>query len=224
MDSKVLFNGFSSSTIQFLKDLESNNYKEWFEDHRNIYEKELLNPFKELITVLTPAMFNIDSQFELRPHRVLSRIYRDTRFSKNKDPYKTSMWMNFQKSTTHWEDFPGFFMELNADNYFYGMGLFAPKKKTMDTIRDHITYDEDEFKKKTQELLKNGFLIGGETYKRTITNNLSEYFQQWIQRKSLYVYKTHPIGPEVFSQKFADIIRSENESLAWLYNFLKDED
>lgn len=218
-----MFNGFSSQTIQFLKELGENNYKEWFEDHRSVYESELLNPFRELVAALSPAMYNIDSEFELRPHRVLSRIYRDVRFSKNKDPYKTSMWMAFQKPTKNWEDIAGYFFELSPEGYFYGMGLFAPKKKTMDGFRENIAYDAKEFQRQTQLIQERDFYIGGEEYKRPIASDLPEYFQPWIQRKGVYVAKTNAIGKELFSPAFADIIRDEFESLEWLYNFMKDE-
>jgi len=219
----MAFKGFTPATIQFLNDLKENNYKEWFEQHRDIYENELVKPFKELVATLTPAMFNIDPQFEFRTHRILSRIYRDVRFSKNKDPYKTCMWMSFQQPTKEWERIPGFFMELNTDGYFYGMGLIGPKKKDMDNIRESIAYDADEFQRQTQLILERGFHIGGDEYKRPLENNLSEYFQPWIQRKGLYVGKNRSIGEEVFKAEFADIIREDYESLTWLYNFLKEE-
>ncbi|MDU1905939.1 MAG: DUF2461 domain-containing protein [Dysgonomonas sp.] len=217
------FKGFTPATIQFFKDLKENNYKEWFEEHRDIYEKELLQPFKELAATLTPAMHNIDPSFEMRPHRILSRIYRDIRFSKNKEPYKTCMWMSFQPSTKDWEKIPGFFMELRADGYFYGMGIFQPKKREMDSIREDIAYDADEFQKQTQKILDRGFIIGGEEYKRPIPSELPAYFQPWIQRKGIYVYKEKAISKEVFSEKFAEIIKEDYESLVWLYNFLKDK-
>lgn len=219
----MAFNGFTPATIQFFKDLQDNNYKEWFEEHRSVYDNELVKPFKELISTLTPTMYNIDSQFELRPHRVLSRIYRDVRFSKNKDPYKTCLWMSFQIPTPDWVNIPGFFMELNAETYFYGMGLFAPKKKTMDALRDSIANDAKEFQAQTQKILDRGFVIYGDEYKRPIPNELSEYFQPWVQRKNLYVGKNIPINEDVFSPKFAEIIREDYESLVWLYDFLKDE-
>lgn len=218
------FKGFTPETIQFLKDLKENNYKEWFEAHRDVYEKELLNPFKSLVVALTPTMYNIDPTFEFRPHRVMSRIYRDIRFSKNKDPYKTSLWITFQPPGVQWENYPGYFMELSDEGYFYGMGLYMPKKKLMDNFRENIEYNPTEFQKITQKtVLDRGFKLGGEDYKRPVANNLPEYFQQWIQKKNVWVSKSKPIGKELFSAHFADIMIEDFQSLEWLHNFLKDE-
>jgi len=219
------FKGFTPQAFQFFKDLQGNNYKEWFDAHKHIYELELLNPIKALISTLSPTMYNIDPAFELRPHRAMSRIYRDTRFSKNKDPYKNFMWVAFQIPVTGdiWKDYPGYFMEFRAETYTLGLGLFQPKKKVMDALRDEISYDAEEFQRVTQEtVLDRGYIIGGDEYKRPITNDLPEYFQPWIQRKGVWVEKVRPIGKELFSLDFAKLVQDDFVAMEWLYNFMKE--
>lgn len=224
MNDTDRFKGFTPATFQFLKDLGENNHKEWFEAHRHVYESELLNPFKQLAGTLTPAMYNIDPRFELRPHRILSRIYRDIRFSQNKSPYKNYMWMSFQQPVANWEHFPGFFLELRADSYGYGMGYGMAKRKTMDEFRDKMEYDADEFLANTQKnVLDRGFEIMGDSYKRLLENNLPEYFQQWYQKKSVFIWKNKKIGEELFSADFANTLQDEFKALEWLYNFMKEE-
>ncbi|NDV78796.1 DUF2461 domain-containing protein [Dysgonomonas sp. 511] len=225
MPSKLIFKGFTPQTFQFFRDLKENNYKEWFDANKHIYESELLNPLKALFTALSPAMHNIDGAFEMRPHRGISRIYRDIRFSKNKNPYKEFMWLTFQipASREEWKDYPGYFMEIGADRYTLGLGLFQPKKKVMDALRDEITYDAEEFQRVTQEtVLDRGYTVNGEEYKRPIPNDLPQYFQPWIQRKGIWVEKVRPIGEEVYSEKFAEMIKDDFVALEWLYNFMKE--
>jgi len=225
MIKKEIFSGFTPGTFQFLKDLKENNYKEWFDAHKHIYESELLNPLKALLRKLSPAMYAIDPIFDVRPHRAISRIYRDTRFSKDKSPYKTFMWMSFQRPVTgeEWKDYPGYFLELTEDSYSLGMGLFQPKKKVMDNFRDAVSYDAEEFQRVTQAtVLDRGFTVGGEDYKRPLPNDLPAYFQPWIQRKGINVFKTMPITEEVFSATLADKIIEDFVALEWLFNFLKE--
>ena len=219
------FKGFSPETIQFFNDLKENNYKEWFDEHKSIYETEVLAPLKALVVSLSPVMHNIDPAFELRPQRAISRIYRDTRFSKNKEPYKTAMWFTFQRpvSRDDWKDYPGYFMEIAGDSYTLGMGLFMPKKKAMDAFREEVSYDAAEFQRVTQQtVFERGYQLGGEEYKRPLASDLPEYFQQWIQRKGIYVYKTNPIGEELFSAKFVDQVSDDFQALEWLYNFMQE--
>jgi uncharacterized protein (TIGR02453 family) len=218
------FTGFSPAAIRFFHDLEENNYKPWFEANKPVYEKEIVQPFKALVTALTPAMYAIDPRFEFRPNRVLSRIYRDIRFSHDKTPYKTCMWITFQRPVPDWMNYPGFFMELSANGYIYGMGLYAAKKQVMETFRSKVEDEQDYFKSITRELIdKRGFSIDGECYKRPLKNNLEEYFQPWVQRKSVWLMKRRPVGDEVYDVRFLEILEEDFTALKDLYNFFLEE-
>ena len=222
-ENATLFTGFTKETFQFFNDISENNYKEWFDANKSVYEEAVLNPLKNLGIALTVTMHNIDPKFDLRTHRIVSRIYRDTRFSKNKDPYKDRMWLYFEQPTDDCGSFPGFYIEFSANGYTIDMGMYKPKKIVMDSLRDKITYDALEFEKESKKLLDLGFEICGEEYKRPIKNNLPPYFQQWIQRKSIYVSLKKDIDKELFSTDLVDVLQKQINSLVWLYNFMKDE-
>jgi uncharacterized protein (TIGR02453 family) len=217
------FTGFTPETFKFFNDLKENNYKPWFDEHKYLYEQEVLQPLRALVLAMTPAMYSIDSQMDFRPNKTLSRIYRDVRFSHDKSPYKTNMWFTFQRIVDNWEGFPGFFMEVGSEGYQYGMGLFMAKKKVMDSYRSKVEYEQDNFREITQDLVgKYGFRFGGEEYKRPIENNLPEYFQPWIQRKSIFLHKSFPVGKELFSADFAQYMTDEFIRMQALYDFLVD--
>ena len=82
----MAFTEFTKTGIFFLKDIASNNNKEWFEQHRNTYEKYLLEPLKQLVTDLELVIKSIDNNIETAPviNKTISKIYRDTRFSSDK--------------------------------------------------------------------------------------------------------------------------------------------
>ncbi len=217
------FAGFTPATFQFFKDLGENNCKPWFDEHKYIYELELLQPLKSLVVAMTPPMYEIDNQIDFRTTRTLSRIYRDIRFSHDKTPYKTHMWLTFQRMVPEWQNFPAFFVELSAEGYFYGMGLYGSKKKIMDDMRERIEYQPDHFEEITKDLIgKHGFSLDGELYKRPLKNDLPEYFQPWMQRKSVYVYKRCPLGKELFDSSFAEHLASEFALTKGLYDFFVD--
>lgn len=222
MKGALPFSGFTPQTIQFLNDLKENNFRQWFEDHRELYEIELLQPFRALANTLTPPMHAIDSLFEFRPHKMISRIYRDTRFSKNKDPYKTCLWLNFQRVGTSWENFPGYFMELSAEHCLLGMGLFAPKRNVMDAFRERIETEPDAFRDLAERTVTaRGYAVDGETYKRPIPNTLPDFFQPWMHRKAVYVIKTLPLSDErIYSDALAGLIADDFTHLAELYRLM----
>jgi uncharacterized protein (DUF2461 family) len=131
------------------------------------------------------------------------------------------MWITFQRIVPNWETFPGFYMEITADSYQYGMGLWMAKKNAMDEYRAKIEFEPESFRRMTEDLTgKHRFIIGGEEYKRPINNSLPEYFQTWVQRKSMYLYKVCPIGNELFDEGFAQHLSNEFALLQPLYEFL----
>ena len=89
------FNGFLAAGLQFLADLEVNNEKEWFEAHKDVYQSQLLEPATNFITAVGERLQSISNQirYDTRTNGSgsLMRIYRDTRFSKDKTPYKTAV-------------------------------------------------------------------------------------------------------------------------------------
>jgi uncharacterized protein (TIGR02453 family) len=217
------FSGFTPETFNFLTGLAENNCKPWFEEHRLIYEEELLQPLRAFTLAMTPTMYAIDSQIDLRVNKIVSRIYRDTRFSHDKSPYKTCLWVTFQRLVQNWEGFPGYYLEIGKEGYQYGMGLFMAKKKGMDDFRARVEYEADHFREMTEDLIgKHAFSMGGEEYKRPLTNDLPEYFQPWVQRKSIFLYKKHPIGKELFDENFVRFMADEFTVMQPLYDFLVD--
>jgi uncharacterized protein (TIGR02453 family) len=217
------FTGFTQETFNFFAGLKENNYKPWFEEHKTVYEQEVQQPLKALVLAMTPVMYSIDSQMNFQVNKIVSRIYRDIRFSTDKSPYKTNMWITFQRVVPDWEGFPGFYMEITADCYQYGMGLYMAKKNVMDDYRAKIEYEPEHFRQMTKALIgKHSFTLGGDEYKRPLTSSLPDYYQAWIQRKSIYLYKTCPIGKELFDEGFVQHLSNEYALLQPFYNFLVD--
>jgi uncharacterized protein (DUF2461 family) len=92
------FKGFSPKTLKFLRGLKANNSKAWFQAHRADYEEYALQPLRYLVTDLGDFMLDIDPYFEITPsvNKTISRIYRDTRFSKDKSPFRSTVWFTFK--------------------------------------------------------------------------------------------------------------------------------
>ncbi|RMN22168.1 hypothetical protein ALQ63_02046 [Serratia plymuthica] len=131
------FTGFSQQGLNFLQQVRLENDKDWFEANRNLYERELLTPFRTLVAELSPAMLAIDPQFETRPAigKTLSRLHRDTRFSHDKSRYRSRMWLTFKRPSKDWKDAPVYFFELGPDMLRYGLGYYSANKPTMDLFR-----------------------------------------------------------------------------------------
>ena len=217
------FNGFSQRTLNFLKNLRVNNNKAWFETRRGEYQEYLLNPLQDLVVDLTEFMLTIDPHFEIRPMvgKTISRIYRDTRFSKDKSPFKNTMWITFKKPNNDWKDAPAYFFEISPDSYRYGMGFYSASKETMDRLREMIVRKSKEFFKVFSLYSKqNAFVVEGEKYKRILNDNIPEEFQDWYQRKNLYLVCNRRIDDSIFSKKLLNNLISDFGLITPFYHYL----
>ena len=218
------FEGFYSETLAFLKDLASNNNKPWFDAHRYRYERFVLNPLRALVVELTEFILTIDPDIETAPavNKTISRIYRDTRFSKDKTPFRSNMWIVFKRPRSDWKDGPGYFFELFPDWYRYGMGFYSATPATMARFREMIDDNPDEFLKVTAFYEESGhFELNGEKYKRLIDSSHPPKIHAWVQMKNFYIAHNSKIDDRLFSPSLVDELISHFIKLVPLYHYIE---
>ena len=133
-------------TLQFLTDLKNNNQRDWFYTHKQNYDKVRKN-YEEFANVLLENLKLFDHTLrDLEVKQCLFRIYRDVRFSPNKEPYKTHFGVYFSKNGGKNSNFAGYYFHLDPEESFFGGGIYMPLPEYLKTIRKEIYYQIDEFK------------------------------------------------------------------------------
>ncbi|MGF1924293.1 MAG: DUF2461 domain-containing protein [Bacteroidia bacterium] len=135
----------NKKTFDFLEVLSENNNREWFAEHKHLYEEakaDLFVMIAELIKVLSA----IDPQYsaDTEPKKALMRIYRDVRFSKNKDPYKNNYGIAFDVKG-YGPNTPSYYLHIQPGNCFFGVGFWQPESQVLKMIREEIDYNGAEF-------------------------------------------------------------------------------
>lgn len=217
------FSGFFPESLAFFEQLASHNRKEWFDAHRGDYERYLLEPLKRLVGDLGEAMLAIDPELVVTPavDRTISRIYRDTRFSRNKSPYKTRLWISFKRRVPDWKTTPCFFFEISADGCRYGMGFYGASRETMDNLRRLIETRPDEFRALVAPYHSQSiFTLEGGCYKRPLNPALPEDLQEWHCRRNIYFMCERPVDGRLFTTAIRDDLRDGFLLLQPLYELL----
>ena len=217
------FDGFPPQALAFFEGLAANNSKAWFEAHRGDYEAHLLTPLKALVSDLAEPMLAIDPELVVIPavDRTISRIYRDIRFSRNKSPYKTHLWVSFKRPSPDWKAAPCFFFEISADGYRYGMGFYSASRETMDNLRRLIEARPAEFRAVVACLEgQTSFSLEGECYKRPLRPDLAEDLQQWHRRKNVYLICSRPVDGRLFTRGICDTLQEGFRQLQPVYELL----
>ncbi len=215
-----MFSGFSVDTINYLEALKENNNKLWFEENRDRYSEYLVTPMKELANELGPVMLSIDSLFEIKPAKCISRINRDIRFSKDKSPYRSNMWLAFKRVYQDWKAEPVYFFELFPDYYRFGMGFYSIPVETLCKLRAMIDEGNKDFKRIYSLYNKQStFLLEGEKYKRIINPSLPPEMNEWYQRKEIYLTCNRNIDDRLFSPGLINDIAEGFKALEPMYYF-----
>jgi uncharacterized protein (TIGR02453 family) len=219
------FQGFSRKTFTFLRDLGRHNDKAWFEAHRPVYEQHVLQPLRDLVTDLADAMLGIDLSFEVEPAvgKTISRIYRDTRFARDKSPFRDCMWITFKRPGMDWSRYiPGYFLEINRTWYRYGLGFYDAAPDLMARFRRRIDEDPKTFLKAVAWFDKQDiFTLQGEPYKRPIGRDKPEPIRTWYQYKSFYLSRDCGIDDTILSPQFADRLATHFIMAAPLYHYIR---
>ncbi len=136
--------GIDSATFQFLSELKENNNRDWFNDNKPRY-LAAKDDFTEFLSTLHQTFSEIDSLAPFNPKKAVFRIYRDVRFSKNKDPYKTNIGGILYRGE-EWTKCP-WYVHLEPGNVFVGGGIWEPPSAALKAIRQEIDYNPEPLKK-----------------------------------------------------------------------------
>jgi uncharacterized protein (TIGR02453 family) len=161
---------FEKKTISFLKELADNNNREWFQANKSRYENDVLDVALHFIQTMQDPLAKIAPHFTAVPTRIggsLMRVYRDTRFSKNKLPYKTNIGIQFRHERAKDVHSPGYYVHIAPDEVFLGAGMWRPDAEPLRQIRERIAARPDEWQRAISTApFKKRFSLNGEVLQR----------------------------------------------------------
>ncbi len=133
-------------TLKFIKEVAENNNREWFAENKSRYE-EAKQDALNLVSALIPELSKVDPLIsaETDAKKSLMRIYRDVRFSKNKDPYKNNFGVWFSAKSKGGNE-PGYYLHIQPGKSFIAGGYWMPEAPHIKLIRQEIDYNIGEFK------------------------------------------------------------------------------
>jgi uncharacterized protein (TIGR02453 family) len=140
---------FNPAFFKFLRDLKKNNNRPWFHENKERYEKTVRNPLLDFIGDVGPSLRKISRELVVDNSPTggsMFRIYRDTRFAKDKSPYKTHVAAHFPVSRKKDVHSPGYYLHLQAGEVFSGGGIWRPEPPTLNQIRDFLANHPRQWK------------------------------------------------------------------------------
>lgn len=213
-----------NDTIDFLKSLKNNNSREWFSENKAWYERARAD-FEELVADIIRSLVVFMPEAKLlNPKKCIFRIYRDTRFSADKTPYKTNFGAVFQSSFRG--KFSGYYLHISPEGCFLSCGFYMPQSQHLKKIRKGIYDDfemfqhiinEKQFKKEIGDLQRDDDIL------QRVPNGFDKDHPaaEYLKLKHFYVIK--PVSEkQILGEGFASYAVKIYKIMKPLNDFLDD--
>jgi len=141
------FPGFSEEAFTFLRSLEKNNHRDWFQAHKHDYERLVRQPMVDLVHAVNGELAKFAPDYIHEPERAIYRIHRDTRFSADKTPYKTHIAAVFPKRGHQKHSCAGFYFSVSPKELEVAGGVYLPPPENLLAIRRHIAAHYGELRR-----------------------------------------------------------------------------
>ena len=161
---------FSKQTFDFLSELTDNNDRAWFEANKKRYEDFVRTPALDFIEAMSHHMPAISRHFLAQPKKVggsLMRVYRDTRFSGDKTPYKTNIGIQFRHEIGKDVHAPGYYLHIEPHQCFFAAGVWHPDADALFRIRTFMVEKSEKWQPVLQDKAFNKFFaLDGDSLSR----------------------------------------------------------
>ncbi len=141
------FDGFPPETLAFLRGLEKHNNREWFQARKQQFEEKVKQPMAELVEAINHKLLGFAPAHVTEPRAAIYRIYRDTRFSKDKSPYKTHVAAVFPRRGLAKHAGGAFYFHVSPKEVAVAAGVYMPGPDELRAIRNHLTEHHRELER-----------------------------------------------------------------------------
>lgn len=162
-----MFKGFPPDALKFLRGLKRNNRREWFQERKEIFDTKVRAPMEELVEAINAELLQFAPDHITDPKKAIYRIYRDTRFSPDKTPYKTHIAAIFPRRGFERHTSAGFYFHLSPEETGVAAGLYNPGKDELLAARKWLHENHERFRKAARASEKLLGKLSGEALTRT---------------------------------------------------------
>jgi uncharacterized protein (TIGR02453 family) len=226
MAQTEIFSGFSKKTLSFFQKLTVNNNREWFADQRQDYEQYVLRPAQAFVAAMGERLRRLTPGItaDPRPDGSLFRIYRDTRFSPDKAPYKTHLGIYFWEGKGPRLECSGYYFHLEPPRLMLGGGIYVFPRPLLEHYRQAVLDPEygDELASAVKKITaRPGFSLGGKHYKRLPPGtDPAQPNAELLLHNGLYAGWETAVPPEFYSAALIDYCWERFRPLEPLHRWL----
>lgn len=213
------FKGFDRDTFFMLAENRFNDSKPYYDSIKETLKKKAIVPMREICSDLAPLLFEIDSQMNLIPVKMVSRIRRDTRRAKNMNMYRDNIWCMFMRHKYEWNYQPCMWFEVMPGCYSIGVGMFRTDSAYLEKYREVFRENQKEFQSALKSALNAGAVDDLERYAKDKPGEVQKDLVNYYNAKSLYFIKSCFDLEPLFNGSVLEELQKTIKAYAPMYNF-----
>ena len=213
------YNGIKSDALFLMADNRFRNSKAYYDEHKEELKAKMTVPMRQIAGILGEEMLSLDPLMNTIPTKMVSRIRRDTRYSKDKSLYRENMWIMFMRDKHQWRGYPCMWLEVTPTSYEYGIGFWGNEPGLMAEFRKFLREESEEFIQAAVKCENSGARLCGSQYKRP-QPDCPLGLEQYYNCKEFYFINFSGSLKDLEDETIIEVLRKGYKEYAPMYRFL----
>lgn len=213
------YDGITRDVIFLLMDNRFRDSKDFYEEHKEEIKSGIIVPMRQIAAIIGSEFSSLDPLMVTVPTKMVSRIRRDTRFSKDLHLYRENVWIMFMRDKHSWRNYPCFWFEVEPSGYSMGVGFFGNEPGLMETYRRFIRENTTEFLNAVQKCEETGAGLYGRKYKKC-PKDCPDGLEEYYMRKDFGFIIESDSFKDLEDNTILNIIRSAYTAFSPMFRFM----
>ena len=215
------YNGITRDALFMLADNRFRDSRAYYEEHKEEIKNKVTVPMRQIAGIIGEELLSLDPMMNTIPTKMVSRVRRDTRYTKDKSLYRENMWIMFMRPKHEWRGYPCMWFEVTPREYTMGVGFYGDEPGLLETFRKNLREKPAEFAKAADLCKMTGSVFMKRQYKRPFPG-CPEGLEEYYNAKDVGFIAFSADLEDLESEKIIEIIRGTFKAYSPMYKFLLD--
>ncbi|MBP3446177.1 MAG: DUF2461 domain-containing protein [Clostridia bacterium] len=217
----MAYNGIKSETLFLAAQNKFENSRMFYEEHKQELKEGFTIPMRQIAAQIAPQLYELDDKVMTDPVKMVSRFFRDTRFSKYKHLYRDNLWIMFMRNKHEWQQYPCMWFEVTQNYWSYGVGMFWVDATYLELYRKALIERPQEFLKAVKDAEKTGAMYSPEFYKKPKPGDPIPEIEPYYHIKNLHFIAQRTDFETLAKEELIDELKEVYKNFSGMYSFLK---
>ncbi len=213
------YDGITRESLFLLADNRFRDSKAYYEEHKEAIKSGVTVPMRQIAGIIGEELISVDPLMNSIPTKMVSRVRRDTRYTKDKSLYRENMWIMFMRPKHDWVGYPCMWFEVTPREYSLGVGFYGDEPGLLETFRKNLRERPEEFRKAADKCVKIGSVFFKRQYKRPFPG-CPEGLEEYYNAKDVGFISFSGNLDDLKDERIIEIIRGYFQAYIPMYKFL----